>query len=106
MVNIVYKKGTKVMGWRNTGFTACDLYFDRPFCGEVIFYNSYDNLYEIQAEDRSFPIRVDENSVTLFVQEIYDKAIKLHNESMEHHKSYIKCKLDMKKLLSPVEGEF
>jgi len=106
MVNIIYKKGTKVMGWRNNGLTGCNLYFDKPFCGEVIFYNSYDNLYEIQAEDRTFPIRVNENSVTLFIQEIYDEAVRLQNKSVRHYESYVKCKSDIRKLLSPVEGEF
>ncbi len=94
------------MGWRNNGLTACDPYYDRPFCGEVIFYDSYDNLYEIQVEGKVFPIRVNENSVTLFIQEIYDEAVRLQNESVKHYESCIKCKSVMRKLLSPVEGEF
>ncbi len=94
------------MGWRNNGLTACDPYYDRPFCGEVIFYNSYDNSYDIRVKNRGFPVYVNGDFVTLFIQEIYDETVKLQNESVKHYESYIKCKSDMRKLLSSVEGEF
>lgn len=93
-MNEKFKPGDKVMGWRDVSFfSQYDII--EPFYGTVEFY--YDGKYEIKTDKRT--IKVNPNSISFFIQELYDEAVKKCKEAKRLENESRKLKDELRNLV-------
>jgi len=95
-----FEFGTKVMGTHNDVF-AGGYNETLPFHGEVLYFNAYDRIYDVKVEDRGFPLRIHHNHMTLYIKEIYDKAVECYNTSKQLKQESLEQITKMETLLEP-----